>query len=102
MRDTGSIWVAAPPGFASFNGTSTQKVADIPQGVTVFDMAGYSTGFYAGTSLGVYHYDGNNLVFLGQPAVSIRGVRAQAGRNSAPRLRVDLGMGERGLSAHTV
>ncbi len=102
-RDTGSIWVATPAfGFARFDGTTTVKVADIPSGVTVYDMAGDATGFYAGTNHGLYRYTGDSLISLGQPAVSIRGIRAQPARGSASRLRVDLGPNGGILPAHTV
>jgi len=73
VRDTGSVWVATPTfGFARFNGTTTTKVADIPTGVTVYDMAGDTAGFYAGTSNGVYRYTGGILTHMGFPATSLR------------------------------
>ena len=88
VRDTGSAWVATPSGFMSFNGTTTQKVADIPSGVMVHDMDGDATGFYAATSAGVYRYDGTALLFLGQPAVSIRPGIAGNRREVVPQLRM--------------
>lgn len=88
VRDTGAIWVATPAGFMTFNGTTTQKVADIPAGVTVLDMEGDASGFYAATSVGVYHYNGTELLFLGQPAVSLRPGVADKRRGPSPQLRV--------------
>jgi hypothetical protein len=92
VRDTGSVWVATPFGFSRFNGTTTVKVADIPSGVTVYDMAGDATGFYAGTNQGVYRYDGTSLTFLGQPAMPIRGLRPAERRKSvSPTVRIEAG-----------
>lgn len=88
-RDTGSVWVATPAfGFARFNGVTTTKVADIPAGVTVYDMAGNAQGFYAGTSNGLYQFRNDSLVHLGNPTVSILGATAGKRPQAGPRLRV--------------
>jgi hypothetical protein len=92
-RDNQSVWMAVRAGFFRFvpGSGGGQKVADIPAGVTVFDMAGDGFGFYAGTSAGVYHFNGDSLVFLGQPAVSLRpGGFAAHRRDALNPLRVDL------------
>jgi len=73
VRDTSSIWVATPSfGFARFNGTTTTKVADIPTGVTVYDMVGDTAGFYAGTSNGIYRFTGGALMHFGIPSSILR------------------------------
>jgi hypothetical protein len=87
-RDTGSIWAATPQGFVRFNGTTTVKVADIPSGLTVYDLVGFPGGFYAGTSNGVYQFRDNALVHLGNPAVSILGATAGKRLQAVPRLQV--------------
>lgn len=80
VRDSSSAWIALRTGFYRFapgvvGGGATQKVADIPSGATVYDMAGDAQGFYAGTSLGVYRYEGDTLTFLGQPAAPVLSAR---------------------------
>ncbi|MCD6023760.1 MAG: hypothetical protein K0Q91_676 [Fibrobacteria bacterium] len=88
-RDTGSIWVATPAfGFARFNGTVTVKVANLPAGVTVYDLEGNASGFYAGTSNGLYQFRNDSLVHLGSPAVSILGATAGKRLQAVPRLQV--------------
>jgi hypothetical protein len=90
MRDTASAWMAVRTGFYRFQPSTGggQKVADIPAGVTVFDKAGNASGFYAGTSAGVYQYRNDSLVFLGSPGVSIRPGIAGKQRGVDPKLRI--------------
>jgi hypothetical protein len=90
VRDSATVWLAVPGrGFFKFPSSSgTGKVADIPAGVTVYDLVGDTNGFYAGTSRGVYQFRNDSLVNLGVPAVSIRPSLAGKGIQNAPRLRV--------------
>jgi hypothetical protein len=90
-RDTASAWIAVRAGFYRFQPATGggQKVAHIPAGVTVFDMAGNASGFYAGTSAGVYQFRNDSLVFLGSPAVTnLRPDMAGKQRGVDPKLRI--------------
>ncbi|MCD6024062.1 MAG: hypothetical protein K0Q91_978, partial [Fibrobacteria bacterium] len=91
IRDTGTVWIAVRSGFYRFPSTGGAlggKVADMPTGVTVHDIAGNAQGFYAGTSNGVYQFRNDSLVHLGSPAVSILGATAGKRLQAVPRLQV--------------
>ncbi len=85
VRDTASVWIAVRDGFFRFDPSAGggQKVADIPANTAVYDLAGNSQEFYAGTDKGVYHFRNDSLVFLGSPVVSLR-PRVARGRESRP------------------
>jgi len=91
VRDTATAWVAVRSGFYRFPSTGGQtggKVADIPAGVMVYDLAGTATGFYAGTSNGLYQFRNDSLVYLGPTPSPVRPAVVGRAARSRPALRV--------------